>query len=71
MNGKAIRTKPEPYCPLCGARMALRRPGKGQDWEPFWGCNRYPHCKGTRQIMPDGKPEEDDDMDGYRLDYGD
>jgi ribosomal protein L37AE/L43A len=29
MSTKVIRTKPEPYCPDCGARMTLRRPSKG------------------------------------------
>jgi ssDNA-binding Zn-finger/Zn-ribbon topoisomerase 1 len=58
---RVIRTKPEPYCPDCGARMVLRRPRQGQDWVPFWGCNRFPHCRGTRQITEDGTPEGDDD----------
>jgi len=64
---KPIRTKPVPYCPECGAQMKLRRPGPNADWEPFWGCNRFPHCRGTRQIMDDGTPEPDDDVAGYRL----
>ena len=59
MVNRPIRIVPEPYCPKCGARMVLRRPEAGQDWEPFWGCNRFPHCKGTRQIQEDGRPEED------------
>lgn len=56
-----IQTKPEPCCPLCGARMTLRRPKSHQDWKAFWGCTLYPDCKGTRQIMANGKPESDDD----------
>jgi len=56
---RGIQTKPEPYCPECGACMVLKRPRKGQEWEPFWGCDRYPNCRGTRQIREDGKPEED------------
>lgn len=63
MAQKTIRTKPEPYCPECGAKMVLRRPGKNQDWEPFWGCDRYPNCKGTRNILPNGRPEDDFDDD--------
>lgn len=51
-----IQTKPEPYCPECGARMVLRRPPQGKNWRPFWGCNQYPDCHGTRQIGSDGKP---------------
>lgn len=58
MSGIII-TKPEPYCPKCGAKMKLRRPSKDKNWEPFWGCNRFPDCKGTRQIEADGRPEKD------------
>jgi len=60
-----IQTKPEPYCPECGARMVLRRPKRGQFWSAFWGCNRFPDCKGTRQInFETGKPEDDyEDID--------
>lgn len=38
-----------PTCPLCGAPMVLRvaRRGGGAGRE-FWGCSRYPTCKGTR-----------------------
>jgi len=56
---KPIRTKPEPYCPECGGRMKLRRPKLGQKWSTFWGCVDYPNCEGTRQIMSDGRPEDD------------
>lgn len=52
-----IRTKPEPSCPECGAIMRLRRPPPGKSWEPFWGCNRFPNCKGTMNIDTEtGKP---------------
>jgi len=54
-----IRTKPEPCCPDCGARMILRRPHPWQDWKPFWGCSQFPDCKGKRQIEEDGTPRED------------
>jgi|GEM_PF-961075 len=33
-------------CPKCGSRMT-RRTGR---YGPFWGCSRYPDCKGTAQI---------------------
>jgi len=45
--------------------MILRRPRPNQSWKAFWGCNRWPDCTGKRQIMEDGRPEQDDDMDGY------
>jgi len=65
----AVRTKPEPYCPDCGARMVLRRPRPNQDWEPFWGCNRFPNCRGVRHIQEDGTPEEDDPIEAYESDW--
>lgn len=52
-----IRTKPEPYCPKCGARMVLRQNRRTK--ERFWGCNLWPDCDGTRGIAPDGLPEDD------------
>jgi disulfide bond formation protein DsbB len=54
-----VITKPEPYCPICGAKMVLKRPKPNQDWKPFWGCSQYPDCKGSRGIMDDGTPEDD------------
>jgi ssDNA-binding Zn-finger/Zn-ribbon topoisomerase 1 len=61
-----IQSKPEPACPDCGAKMVLRRPKPGQDWKAFWGCGRYPSCKGTRRINPEtGKPEDDEGAELY------
>lgn len=57
----AIRTKPEPACPRCGAKMILRKPKEGQTFKAFWGCGDFPNCKGTRQIGDDGRPESMDD----------
>lgn len=37
-----------PPCPMCGAAMA-RRQQKGTSRE-FYGCIRYPNCKGLRNI---------------------
>lgn len=58
---RVIRTKPEPWCPLCGAKMVLRRPELEQSLEPFWGCSRHPDCHGYLQIGPDGRPKRDED----------
>lgn len=58
-----IRTSPIPYCPDCGAAMALRRPRPGQDWNPFWGCSLFPDCRGKRGIDEDGLPIVDEVMD--------
>lgn len=36
-----------PICPRCGADMVLRTAKKGMNvGERFWGCSRYPACKG-------------------------
>jgi restriction system protein len=31
------------YCPRCDARMVPR----AGEYGPFWGCSRYPACRGT------------------------
>lgn len=37
-------------CPLCGSAMTLRTAKKGpQAGSRFWGCSRFPACKGTRK----------------------
>ncbi len=51
-----IRVHPAPYCEDCGSVMKLKRPQRGQDWEPFWGCGDYPQCKFTLEIGDDGLP---------------
>lgn len=33
-------------CPDCGSEMALRT--NRQSGNKFWGCKKYPNCKGTR-----------------------
>lgn len=35
-----------PNCPRCGSKMRRRTGRYGR----FWGCSRYPSCKGTRKI---------------------
>ena len=35
-----------PECPVCKGEMIKRKGSKGE----FWGCSKYPNCKGTRQI---------------------
>jgi restriction system protein len=39
-----------PPCPRCGASMVRRTAGRGQHaGKPFWGCSKYPACKGIVQ----------------------
>ena len=37
---------PTPACPRCGSPMMLRRSKRGQ----FWGCSRFPSCRGLVPI---------------------
>lgn len=37
-----------PACPRCEATMVLRTSRK--DGSQFWGCPKYPGCRGTRQV---------------------
>lgn len=38
-----------PNCPRCGSRMTKRLARRGRNaGNYFWGCSRYPSCKGTR-----------------------
>lgn len=38
-----------PACPLCGSGMVHRMARKGANaGKAFWGCERYPGCRGTR-----------------------
>jgi restriction system protein len=40
-----------PHCPKCGQAMVLRTARQGPNaGSQFWGCSRYPDCRGTRQI---------------------
>jgi DNA topoisomerase-3 len=45
--------KPLPRCPKCGAEMLLRWSRRG----PFYGCSRYPECKGTA-LPPENQAEK-------------
>lgn len=40
-----------PHCPRCGSTMNKRLARRGRNaGNQFWGCSRYPSCKGTRNI---------------------
>lgn len=43
--------KPKPACPLCGRPMVPRLAKRGRNTgNLFFGCSRYPACRGTRNI---------------------
>ena len=42
-------TPERPGCPVCGKMMVLRRAKSGKKvGQEFWGCSRFPQCRGTR-----------------------
>ena len=42
----------EPFCPKCGARMALRTSKSGANaGGQFWGCTNYPRCRTTLAVQ--------------------
>ncbi len=46
-----------PPCPECAAVMRLRKARGGKSpGQAFWGCSRYPECKGTREAESEGTP---------------
>ena len=48
---KPMSSEPATACPVCGAAMAKRLAKKGANaGQEFWGCSRYPQCRGTRPI---------------------
>lgn len=61
-----IQTVPIPICPDCEedeieTPMVLRH--RRSDGKPFWGCSKFPKCRGTRNINPDGTPETNEDIE--------
>lgn len=43
--------KNNPICPYCQSKMIKRTAKQGNYTnKEFWGCSRYPKCRGTRQI---------------------
>jgi hypothetical protein len=45
-------------CPDCGAEMALRT--NRTNGNKFWGCKKYPNCKGTRDENGLSKAEREE-----------
>jgi four helix bundle suffix protein len=40
-----------PQCPACGSPMKRRTARQGQNaGNDFWGCSKYPDCRGTRSL---------------------
>lgn len=51
-----IRDEEEPkhlLCPRCASVMVMRTARRGRNaGAEFWGCSKYPACRGTRAISP-------------------
>jgi restriction system protein len=46
---KKEKSQRAPVCPRCGSEMALRTARQGVNaGRSFWGCPRFPQCRGTR-----------------------
>ncbi len=57
-HSKRAETKPileETLCPECNGPMISR---KGQ-YGTFWGCKKYPECRGTRDSQGRSKQERE------------
>ncbi len=47
----SVMTTGAPFCPECQSRMVKRKAKRGANaGQVFWGCARYPDCKGTRPV---------------------
>jgi restriction system protein len=45
------QTQRAPVCPRCGSEMVMRKARQGANaGQSFWGCPKYPTCRGTRAI---------------------
>lgn len=47
-----VKSSPSvPMCPKCGAAMVKRRAARGENaGSEFWGCSKFPHCRGIIKI---------------------
>ena len=50
-SGVTVEDEQAPACPRCSEKMIIRRSRKGRTaGSEFWGCQRFPSCRGTRQL---------------------
>jgi len=49
-------------CPQCGGPMASR--ANRSTGQRFWGCKKYPECRGTLNTDGEAPRRRDDDDDG-------
>lgn len=50
-SGARVSKAEVPDCPKCGSTMAKRVAKQGENaGKPFWGCSRFPACRGIRSL---------------------
>lgn len=50
-RSRTVASSGVPSCPQCGSSMVRRTARRGRNTgNHFWGCSRYPRCRGTRNI---------------------
>ncbi|MCL6269180.1 topoisomerase DNA-binding C4 zinc finger domain-containing protein [Sansalvadorimonas sp. 2012CJ34-2] len=48
-----IKQQVPPRCPRCASIMVRQTARQGENaGNQFWGCTRYPMCRGIRPIQP-------------------
>ena len=56
-SGTSVQRGSPPYCPICGSSMRRRTAKRGRRrGEEFFGCSRYPGCRGVRPIENQPSP---------------
>lgn len=55
-------------CPDCGGEMLLRT--NRQNGDKFWGCKKYPECRGTRDSSGLSREERKAKQDSYEQQSG-
>lgn len=56
MSSKSSSPQAPPSCPLCGSTMKRRTARIGASvGTSFWGCSKYPDCRGKRSMEETGK----------------
>lgn len=54
---RVLGTAAVPACPICLSPMVLRRARRGRHaGSRFWGCSRFPGCRGVRPASPSVGP---------------
>lgn len=50
-----------PRCPVCHLAMRRRTAARGRHaGKPFWGCSRYPRCRGVLDISESSDPPREE-----------